>query len=216
MTAAADARPLRARPPADQPRGAWGLKFFREFFRSPGELGTCFTSSRSLSRAMVSGLDLARASAVIELGPGTGPVTREILDRVPAPPVGRFFVVERNAELAASLRARFPGLRVYCEDAVNLAEICRSEGLREGEVDHIISGLPFALFPRRLELRILRAAAAMLREGGDMTILTYRIEGLSPSIGRFKETLRTVFSRVRRHKVVLANAVPASVYRCWK
>src|SRR5262249_28420814 len=67
---------------AGRKRTAGKLVFLREFLRRPGQLGTCFTSTRALSRKMVEGLALSHCRSVIELGPGPGPVTAEIVARI--------------------------------------------------------------------------------------------------------------------------------------
>jgi phospholipid N-methyltransferase len=78
------------------------MTFFKEFLRSPKELGTCFKSSAALCRAIVDGLGLESARTVIELGAGDGPLTRRILRRLA--PACRFFAVERSEALARVLR----------------------------------------------------------------------------------------------------------------
>src|SRR5690606_39124428 len=105
--------------------GAGRLVFLREILRRPGQLGTCFTSTKALSRKMVEGMGVEKARAVVELGPGPGPVTAEIVARMPAG--CRFLAVEQNAELAAVLRERFPGVQVATDDAANVEALCARE-----------------------------------------------------------------------------------------
>lgn len=188
------------------------LTFFRAFLRSPLELGTCFGSSPALSRAMVADMGLESAAAVAELGPGTGPLTEQILARIPRG--CRFVAVERNADLAAALRRRWPDLHVHQDDAANLVAICRREGIEPGSVDAVISSLPFLLMPAAAQSTLLHAAAAVLRPGGRFCAVTYRPEAIMPSVKRFRSLMEREFSRVRLAKVVLANVPPAFVYRC--
>jgi phosphatidylethanolamine/phosphatidyl-N-methylethanolamine N-methyltransferase len=196
----------------ERPKGRGGIAFLREFLKAPVELGTCFTSSKALARAMVSGLGLETAQTVIELGPGTGAITEEVLRRIPKG--CRFFAIERNAGLVRELRRRWPDLSVHQDDARNLRAICEREGVRPGEVDVVVNSLPFLLFPEELQDEILRETAAVLRPGGRFTLITYRIEGLMPSVRKFRRLMERHFSDVRLRRRVLQNMPPASVYWC--
>lgn len=190
------------------------MAFLREFVKAPGELGTCFTSSGPLARGIVKGLDLEHARAVIEFGPGPGPVTREILARIPAG--CKFFAVELNAGLAEAFRKRFPGVTVYQDDAANVRALCERSGIVPGEVDVVVSTLPFLLFPEELQQKILHETAGVLRPGGRFTTITYRMAKVMPSVQRFKAVMAREFSKVEFARIVLANVPPAYVYRCTK
>lgn len=197
---------------AHGPKGRGGIAFLREFLKAPVELGTCFTSSKALARSMVSGLGLETARVVVELGPGTGAITEEVLRRIPKG--CRFFAIERNAGLVRELRERWPEVSVHQDDARNLRAICEREGVRPGEVDIVVNSLPFLLFPEDLQDEILRETAAVLRPGGRFTLITYRIEGLMPSVRKFRRLMERHFSEVRLRRRVLQNMPPASVYWC--
>lgn len=211
-------RPAAAARPRPSPRTKarqgrpprWA--FFQEFLRSPLELGTCFTSSSALSRAIVDDLGLERARCVIELGPGTGPLTQRILSRIP--PDCRFFAIERNAGLASVLHKRWPNLTIHVDDAANIRAICEKEGIAEGQVDAVVCSIPLLLLPPQLQARILHEVAAVLRPGGGFTALTYRAEALIPGVKRFRRLLEQEFTTVHPAKAVLANVPPAFVYRC--
>jgi phosphatidylethanolamine/phosphatidyl-N-methylethanolamine N-methyltransferase len=202
------ALPHRPRPSAG--RGV----FLREFFRSPRVLGTCFTSSRALAAKMVDGLDLARAKAVIEYGPGTGAVTGAILEHIPDG--CRFLAVERNPSLARVFRARFPGVTLFEEDAAGVRALCARAGVRTGAVDCIVSGLPWLAFAPGVQRTILRETVAALRPGGGFTTVTYSAGHLHPRARPFRRLLQFVFSEVTVSKPVWLNLPPASVYLCRK
>lgn len=189
------------------------MVFFREFLRSPGQLGSMFTSGKPLSRKMVQGIGIERARAVVELGPGPGPVTEEILARIPAG--CRFVAIERNPELAAAFRERFPRVALHEGDAARVQAICADEGIIPGTVDCIVSGLPFLLFPLATQRRILGAIKSMLRPGGHLAQVTLGAEFM-PNARKFRKVLDGVFPGTRRVGPVLANMPPAFVYRCRK
>ena len=55
--------------------------FVKSLLQNPVEIGQVIPSSRFLAGRMVSKLNLKQARVVVEFGPGTGSVTRAILDR---------------------------------------------------------------------------------------------------------------------------------------
>ena len=57
------------------------LRFARQFLRHPKQLGTVVQSGRTLARKMAE--EVGDSVQVVEFGAGTGPVTREILKRLP-------------------------------------------------------------------------------------------------------------------------------------
>jgi len=185
------------------------LQFLGRFVRDPRTVGAIAPSSRVLARAMVDGLDLSGSVHVIELGPGTGSFTREVIDRLG--PAARFLAVEVNPVFADGLRARWPSLECLCASAEGLETIAGERGLRP--VDHIISGLPFASLPGEISRRIMDAIAATLRPGGTFTTFQY-IHGYGlPLAVKFR---RAMAARLGPHRVmstVMRNVPPAFVLR---
>lgn len=212
--ASSGGRPDQKRQKGGSPNGRGGFAFLREFLKAPVELGTCFASSKTLSRVLVTGLGLEQAKAVVEYGPGTGALTEEVLARIPKD--CRFIAIERNAGLADELQRRWPEIHLHKDDARNAAAICEREGVKPGEVDIVINSLPFLLFPPDLQDELLRTTSEILRPGGRFTLLTYRIEGLMPSVNRVKRLMQNYFSEVQLRARVFQNVPPASVYWCRK
>jgi len=185
--------------------------FLREFFRSPKVLGAAFPTSIRVGRAMVKGVDLEHAHAVAEYGPGTGAITPAILDRIS--PSATFFAVERNEKLADVFRERFPDVKLYEDDAANIRDILKKEGVRQ--LDCIVSALPLLLFPERTRERILREAVGALKQGGVFCQVTYSIDGL-PAAKAVRKLMETHFTEVRQAGKVWRNIPPAFVYQCVK
>src|SRR5271165_6980183 len=84
--------------------------FFAPFLRDPLGIGAVAPSSAAVARAMADGLTLERPGMVLELGGGTGSVTRALL--AAGCPPERLVVIERETALARVLRRRFPAARV--------------------------------------------------------------------------------------------------------
>lgn len=185
-------------------------KFLYEYGLRPGMVGAVAPSSRALAREMVAKLNLESAQAVVEYGAGTGVFTRAILPRLA--PECKFVMIELNRKFAALLEERFPGRRLHFDDVRNVRAICDREGI--GEVDCIISGLPWASFPVKLQTECLDAMMTVLRPGGQFVTFAYEGLALLPRAQNFRKKLAHYFSEVKESRTVLANLPPAFVYRC--
>ena len=84
-----------------------GIGFFGTFLRNPTAVGAVLPSSRYLSRALVGDLShLGEGELVVEYGPGTGPMTAVIRDRLP--PGVRYLGIELQSSFCQLLAKRFP------------------------------------------------------------------------------------------------------------
>src|SRR3974377_115511 len=83
--------------------------FLREYMRNPRATASVCPSSPALSRRMAESIDFRRARTVVELGAGTGAVTREILGRLPR--TGRLFAVDNNPRFVEHLTQRVAARR---------------------------------------------------------------------------------------------------------
>lgn len=143
---------------------------FRQFFRSwvqdPLAIGAVAPSGRTLAKLMVKGL--GSGARVMELGPGTGTVTRAIL--ASGVDERNLFLVERNAAFSRLLRQQFPKATLLHEDATALAEHTRDVA---GSFDFVISGLPLVLFSRPQKERLLVQVLELLKPTGAFHQFTY-------------------------------------------
>src|SRR5262252_3464442 len=124
-------------------KGAEGALFFRHWLRHPLGIGAILPSSHAVARAMARGLPLARAGAILELGGGTGVVTRALLEV--GCPADRLVVMEREPALAGVLRQRYDKVRIIEGDACAVDQF-----LTELEIDKlaaVVSSLPIKWFP---------------------------------------------------------------------
>ena len=92
--------------------------FMASWLRSPLKIGALVPSSAALADCMAAQLDPENQGTVLELGPGTGTVTRALLARGLEP--AQLVIVERDANFCHLLRNRFPGVQVLHADARSL------------------------------------------------------------------------------------------------
>ena len=185
-----------------QPHGNRKLGgFFRSLVSDPRAVGAVAPSGASLGRLMARGC--GAGARVVEVGAGTGALTRAILNTGVSE--RDLCLVESDERFVEFLKERFPGARIVHGDATSLGE--HLEDLT-GRVDFIISGLPLLLFSDARKRRLLAAAFRLLGDGGAFHQFTYG--GVCP-VGR--RTLDGLGLRASRLGVAALNVPPAFVYR---
>jgi phospholipid N-methyltransferase len=186
--------------------------FLREFIRKPIATGAIAPSSPELARLMTEEASLDGASVIVEFGPGTGPITRELIAQKPDD--SKLIAIERNEEFVSLLREQHPKLDVAHDCVQALGKILEARG--EKTADRIVSGLPWAAFDEKLPRDILKAAHDSLSDDGVFVTFAY-LQGFAlPPAWRFRSLLRGLFSEVKQSDVVWRNVPPAFVYRCRK
>lgn len=186
------------------------LQFLGSFLCHPLSVGALVPSSRRLARAVVDGCDLRHAETVVELGAGTGVLTRLILERLN--PGATFLAMELDERNARGLRRRLPNLDVCQDSAARLRAHLRRRG--RPTADCIISALPWGNMSRRTQDRILAAVFASLRPGGLFATYAYLHAQWLPGSRQFKRRLSTRFDRVSTTPIIWRNLPPAFVYHC--
>ncbi len=183
-------------------------RFLRAFLRDPVTIGAIAPSGPELAARMVESAAIEPGHGVVELGAGTGPMTEALLARHPENPL---LVLEPEPDLAAVLRARFPGLRVEERFAQDLPQLVESWGHR---VDRVVSSLPWAIWSPKLQREILAAVLDVLEPEGRMVTFTYWHAQPLPAARRFRALLEEHFPRVTRSPVAWRNLPPAFVFVC--
>ena len=176
------------------------LSFVRSFVAAPRAVGAILPTSRRTAQVMLDMTAIARARTVVELGAGTGPITREIVRQLP--PEARLLVYELDPNLARGLAAEFtdPRVQVHADSAARLEEHLGGE-----RADVIFSALPFTSLPAPVKSELLDVSRRALADDGVFVVLQY-----SPLVER---DLRARFGRVERRFSPL-NVPPAVLYAC--
>jgi phosphatidylethanolamine/phosphatidyl-N-methylethanolamine N-methyltransferase len=151
--------------------------FFRHWLRNPLGIGAVLPSGNRVARAMARELALERPGAVLELGGGTGSLTRGLI--AAACPVERLVVIEREPDLARYLEQSLPGLRVVCGDARDTARLLAAA--RIDRLATVVSSLPIKWFPLDAQRAILDACFAALGPDGALVQLTNALASPIPA-----------------------------------
>jgi phosphatidylethanolamine/phosphatidyl-N-methylethanolamine N-methyltransferase len=145
------------------------MRFIRTWFENPLSTGAVMPSSKALARTMASYVDPQATGPVIELGPGTGPVTEALVQRGVDPK--RLILVEFDPDFCRLLRTRYPAATVVQGDAYRLKRLL-SDTVRDPAAA-MVSGLPLVTKPLRTRLRLISDALGLLAPGAPFIQFTY-------------------------------------------
>jgi phosphatidylethanolamine/phosphatidyl-N-methylethanolamine N-methyltransferase len=153
------------------------VRFIASWLQNPLKVGALSPSGRALARALAAEIDPSVPGPIVELGPGTGPVTEALVARGVAHE--RLVLVEYDPEFCMLLRRRFPGAVVIEGDAYALGETLA--GIVKEPAAAVVSSLPLMTRPLAVRMRLLGAAMRALRPGAPFVQFTYAMTAPIPS-----------------------------------
>jgi phosphatidylethanolamine/phosphatidyl-N-methylethanolamine N-methyltransferase len=145
------------------------VRFIRSWLEKPLSIGAVSPSGRVLARTMARYVNPELPGPVIELGPGTGPVTEALVERGVHPT--RLLLVEFNPVFCRLLRTRYPEATVVQGDAYRLKPLL--ENLVRQPAAAVVSGLPLLTKPVKTRLRLVHDAFALMHPDAAFVQFTY-------------------------------------------
>ena len=180
--------------------GSGAALFLRRWLANPLQMGSVVPSSSALCRRVVDQVRRTGDEWVVELGAGTGVISRALL--AGGIPADRVAVVEIVPSMADHLRATLLGVDVIAGDARALPDLLPRA--RHGRVGTVICGIPLVLLPVAEQRRFIGAMLAVAPGRG---FLHYSYCATSPLPWR-KHGLAA-----KREAWTPLNLPPASVWR---
>jgi len=192
---------------------------FGKWLRNPLRIGAVVPSGAALAKAMATALGpeiLGPGSlqpealrtrphgVVVELGGGTGSITRALLNSGIAP--RDLVVIERDEGLYRLLTQRFPGSHIIHGDAARAKHLIRAAGIKK--VAAVVSGLPLLNMKPRMQTVLLRQCFDLMDADGVFIQFTYG--PVSPVPLRLLARLRLSAKLAER---IWLNVPPATVWR---
>ena len=154
------------------------VRFIRSWLEKPLATGAVAPSSKLLARTMAGYVDPQTIGPVIELGPGTGPVTEALVTQGVDP--ARLVLVEFNPTFCRLLRTRYPTATVVQGDAYGLQRLLGS--LLRQPAAAVVSGLPLFTKPLRTRLRLMHDAFALMVPAAPFIQFTYAMVPPIPKV----------------------------------
>lgn len=166
-------------------------------------VGSVLPSSRFLSKKMLAPIAFDKTKVIIELGPGTGVFTKELVAKMPAHT--QLVVIELNDVFYQDLQKKFkaPNIHLVHGSAASISQTLQQ--LHLPKADYILSSLPLSNFPAALRASILEEVQNNLQPDGKLIQFQYS-RGLQKLYGSY-------FKRVKIDYTAL-NLPPAFIYTC--
>ena len=174
--------------------------FFRRWLANPLQMGSIIPSSPSLCRRIAAHVRRKEDEVVVELGAGTGVISKALL--AAGVPPEKLVVVEIVRDLAEHLRQVLPGVNVIQGDAFDLARALPER--LHGKVGTAICGIPLVMLPTEQQRRFVDAVESVA-PGRGFLLYTYCITSPLPH-GALGLT-------AKREAWTPRNFPPASVWR---
>jgi phosphatidylethanolamine/phosphatidyl-N-methylethanolamine N-methyltransferase len=141
--------------------------FFGLWLQRPLRIAAANPSGVHLADAIARNVALERPGPVLELGAGTGSLTRGLIRAGCAPE--RIIAVETEPRLAAVLRREFSGMTVIEDDATRIGEALAG---RVDRLSTVVSSLPIKWFSLEAQRAIVKPCLALLGPGGRFLQMT--------------------------------------------
>ncbi len=145
------------------------FRFWGGVIRSPQRLGAIAPTSAAVSDVIASHISSDAQLPVLELGPGTGPVTRAILRRGIAEK--DIVAIEYDSAFYTNWTRQFPDATIMQGNALHIDEVLADDGAQK--FDCVVSGIPMLNFREPAHEAFLQQAFARIAPGRPIIQITY-------------------------------------------
>lgn len=181
------------------------IQFLQAFLKNPTKVGSITPSSPELARKMIDGIRPDRNNVVLELGVGTGAITK-FLEQI-VPDDRSYLGIEIDPALVSVLNKNYPNLKIVRGSASEAVEIHKKSGL--GKVTHIICCLPFASLPNKVGEQIHHEIEKFMEQGCTFRTFQYAHGFYFPASVKLREFMRNRYGKSRKSPLVVKNVPPA-------
>ncbi len=148
------------------------LLFFKRVLANPLQVGYLVPSSPFLTRQTAKRLNFSKPRVIVELGPGEGCHTRQIVRRMTDD--CRLVAFELDPEFCDHLKKQFkddPRVTILHRNALELPQTLEEMGVTH--CDYIVSGLPFLVIEEQARNKLLGNISQAI--GTEGRFITYQV-----------------------------------------
>lgn len=146
--------------------------FLKNFIANPKNIGSITPSSKKLCKKITNKISNKNNKIIIEIGPGTGVITEEILLKMNN--TDKLFLFELNNEfyeILSKIYKDYENVIVINENANNIIKVLKHYNINK--VDNIISGIPFVSINKLTAFKIILNCKKILKEDGNFSLFQY-------------------------------------------
>ena len=173
--------------------------------KNPAKVGSITPSSPELAKRMIAGIKPRPDDVVMELGVGTGAITKYLQDIVPDD--RSYLGVELDRDLVRSLKRNYPEMQIVRGNALDAVSIHEKSEL--GKIGYIICCLPFVSLPNETGEKILTEIDKFMQQGCTFRTFQYAHGYYFPSAIKLREFMRDRYGKSKRSRLVVKNVPPA-------
>ncbi len=180
--------------------------FFKALITNPKEVSAIFPASKFLARAVIEEADIGSESKILELGPGSGAITKILLPEITQKK--NYWGVDINSKMINFLQNKFPGFQFGVGSAAHLKNI-----IGDQKFDSVISSLPWSVIDETTQRQILDSLFDMMATKSSLVTYVYFQAVNFKKTKHFLELARSRFAKVEKKKLVVLNLPPAFVFK---
>ena len=176
------------------------IRFFKGMVSQPKNVGAIVPTSATTARRMASIINPHSNLPVLELGPGTGVITKAILNR--GIKAADITAIEYSTDFYQQLLHNFPGVRFINGDAFDLGETLKE--MPDQMFDCVISAVPLLNFPMAARIKLIDDLLDRLPPGRPVLQISYG--AVSPIVAQ------PHLYHIRHFDFVMRNIPPAQLW----
>lgn len=181
------------------------IEFLQAFLKNPAKVGSIAPSSPELAQKMIEGITPDKDNIILELGVGTGAITKFLQEIVPDD--RSYLGIELDGDLVRSLNRNFVDMRIIHGNACEMSGIHRESGL--GKVAYIVCCLPFVTLPNEVAETILLEIDKFMQLGATFRILQYAHGYYFPNAIKLRKNINSRYGKSKKSPLIVKNVPPA-------
>lgn len=177
------------------------IDFLKTFIKDK-DVASVTPTSKHCVKKVCTNINFSTDFTLVEYGPGDGVFPKYILNKMSTN--SRLILIEANQDFAAHLQDSIndPRVEIHNKLAGEVESVLNPEDI--GNVDYVLSGIPFSFLNKERKREVLRATKNILKDGG--LFLAYQTSG------HLKKPVMEVFGNYETDFVPL-NIPPYFVYK---
>ncbi|MDB5524154.1 MAG: methyltransferase protein [Rhizobium sp.] len=176
------------------------IRFIKGMISQPKTVGAIMPTSTRMANRMASIIDTGSGLPVLELGPGTGVITKAILARGVTPE--NLVSIEYSTSFVQHLRGKYPGVNFINGNAFDLKESLKD--FQDQKFDCVISGIPLLNFPMHQRVSLIENLLDLMPAGRPIVQFSY--SPMSPVIAR------PDIYKIEHFDFIVRNIPPAQIW----